>query len=72
MTNKVVEDVVLTCDTCGDKLNARCRLVESRRTGQGRIISRPELFCEACDKPFKMISRFKKQYAEKKKQRAQI
>lgn len=72
MTNRVVEDVVLTCDTCGDKLNARCRLVESRRTKQPRVITRPELFCEACDKPFKMLSRFKKQYAQKKNNKATI
>jgi hypothetical protein len=66
MTNRIIEDVVLTCDICGDKLNARCRLVESRRTQQPRVITRPELFCEACDKPFNMISRFKKQHAQKK------
>lgn len=66
MTKKVVDEIILTCDVCGERLNARAQFIQSQRNGTSRLQSRPELFCPECDKPFNMIRRFKKQYAKKK------
>jgi len=66
MTIQKVEEIILTCDVCGEPLRARAVFVQKKR-GTGRVLqAKPSLFCPECDKDFNLISRFKKQYAKKK------
>lgn len=66
MTIKKIDEIILICDVCGEPLKARAVFVQKRQ-GKGRVLqSRPKLFCPECDKDFSIITRFKKQYAQKK------
>jgi hypothetical protein len=66
MTIKKVDEIILTCDVCGEPLQARAVFIQRKNGGKKHLQSRPTLFCPACDKDFNLISRFKKQYAKKK------
>jgi hypothetical protein len=68
MSEKKVDEMILTCDVCGEPLRARAISVQKKMNNKFRLLSKPEIFCPECDKGFNLIGRFKKQYAKKKQE----
>lgn len=62
------EEVVLKCQDCGEFLHARVVTKRQSKNGPLEKLKRQELFCPNCDKPTNLISAYKKQKTNEKKQ----
>ncbi len=72
MAKQQEEEIVLTCEACGEHLHARVVSQQSKHQSAIELRTKAELFCPNCGKPKNLINQFKKHQHAKKIKGAQI